>query len=156
MQIVAPMPQEGGPRIPQNQIFLKKGKNHPKRKNSKNVYKYAKISDTLFDQRSLIHREAWFPGGPRIPQNPIFLKTEKIIQNAKTQKCLEICQNQRYALRPEVSNTSGSVVSTMFCKAKSAHKKNFFLRGNFKPLPNKMLKCQTTSFHYFSPRIPNL
>ena len=26
-------------------------------------------------------------------QNPIFLKTEKIIQNAKTQKRLEICQN---------------------------------------------------------------
>ena len=27
----------------------------------KNVQKYAKISDTPFDQRSLIHREAWFP-----------------------------------------------------------------------------------------------
>ena len=26
-------------------------------------------------------------------QKPIFLKTEKIIQNAKTQKRLEICQN---------------------------------------------------------------
>ena len=32
-------------------------------------------------------------GGPRIPKNQIFLKTEKLIQNAKTQKCLEICQN---------------------------------------------------------------
>ena len=25
----------------------------------------------------LIHREAWFPGGPRIPKNPIFLKNAK-------------------------------------------------------------------------------
>ena len=81
-----------------------------------------------FDQRSLTHREAWFLGGPRIPRNPICLKNAKIIQNAKTQKHLEICQNQRYALRPEVSNPSGSVVFTMFCKAKSATKKTFFAR----------------------------
>ena len=52
----------GGPRIPKNPIFFwKNGRNHPKRKNSKNVYRYAKISDTPFDHRSLIHREAWFP-----------------------------------------------------------------------------------------------
>ena len=228
MQIVAPMPQEGGPRIPQNPIFLKSGKKSSKTQKLKYVQKYAKISDKPFDQRSLIHREVWFPGGPRIPKNPFFfvkrkkspktqkfrnvqkydkisdmpfdqrslihweawfppcfvgqripqnpffflqtkiiqnaktqkcleigqnqryalrpevsnplgsvvsgqtkktpnpdffLKTKKIIQNAKTQKRLEICQNQRYALRPEVSNPSGSVVSTMFCKAKSAKKK---------------------------------
>ena len=30
-------------------------------KNSKTSKRYAKISDTPFDQRSLIHREAWFP-----------------------------------------------------------------------------------------------
>ena len=35
MRIVAPIPQENGPRIPKNPIFLKNGKNHPKRKNSK-------------------------------------------------------------------------------------------------------------------------
>ena len=35
MRIVAPIPQQGGPRIPKNPIFLKNGKNHPKRKNSK-------------------------------------------------------------------------------------------------------------------------
>ena len=52
-----------------------------------------------------------FPGGPRIPKNPIFLKNRRIIQNAKTQKRLEICQSQQYAFRPEVSNPSGSVVS---------------------------------------------
>ena len=33
---------------------------------------YAKISDTPFDKGSLIQWEAWCPGGPRIPQNPIF------------------------------------------------------------------------------------
>ena len=27
----------------------------------KNVQRYANVSDTPFDQRSLIHREAWFP-----------------------------------------------------------------------------------------------
>ena len=117
----------GGPRIPKNPIFLKNGKTHPKRKNSKKVQRYAKISDTAFDQRSLIHRQAWFPGGPRIPQNQIFLKNRKIIQNVKTQKRLDICQNQRYTLQPVVSNPSESVVSTMFCKAKSA-KKTFFAR----------------------------
>ena len=30
------------------------------KKSRKNVYRYAKISDILFSQRSLIHREAWF------------------------------------------------------------------------------------------------
>ena len=47
-----------------------------------------------FDQRSLIHREAWFPGGPRIPTKPeLFEKQKKNIINAKTQKHLEIFQN---------------------------------------------------------------
>jgi hypothetical protein len=73
-----------------------------------------KISDTPFDQRSLIHQEAWFPGGTRIPKNPIILKKEKIFQNSKTQKPEEICKNWRYALQPEVSNQSVSVFSTMF------------------------------------------
>ena len=37
-----------------------------------------------FDQRSLIHREAWFPDGPRIPKNPNCLKNGK--KSSKTQK----------------------------------------------------------------------
>ena len=41
--------------------------------------KYAKISDTPFDQRSLIHREAWFPGVP----THFFEKRKK---SPKTQK----------------------------------------------------------------------
>ena len=75
------------------QFFFEKRKKSSKVQKLKNVEKYAKISDMPFDQRSLIHREAWFPGGSRIPQNPIFLKMGKIIQNARTQKRLEICQN---------------------------------------------------------------
>ena len=50
-----------GPRIPKNPNNLKNRKNHPKRKKLKNISKQAKISDTPFDQRSLIHREARFP-----------------------------------------------------------------------------------------------
>ena len=74
--------------------FFEKRKNHPNSKKLKNVWKYAKISNTPFDQRSLIHWEAWFPGGTRIPQKLNGLKTrKKIIQNPKTQKHLEICQN---------------------------------------------------------------
>ena len=51
------------------------GKNHQKRKNSetsRNITKLAKRPST---------------------KNQIFGKTEKIIQSAKTQKRLEICQN---------------------------------------------------------------
>ena len=66
-----------------------------KRQKLKNVLKYAKISDIPLNQRSLIHLEAWFPqceGWTKNTKNTIFLNG-KIIQNAKTQKLLEICQN---------------------------------------------------------------
>ena len=65
----------------------------------KNVYKYAKLSITPFDQRSLILWKVWFPSGQKIPKNPNGLgnvkkKTKKKnIPNAQTQKNLEICQN---------------------------------------------------------------
>ena len=63
-------------------------------------------------------------GGPRIPSNPIFLKNgKKSSKTEKPQKRLEICQNQRYALRPEVSNPSGSVVSGW---TKNTPKPDFF------------------------------
>ena len=42
------------------------------------------------------------------------------------QKHLEICQNQGYTLRPEVSNPLGSMVSTMFCWTKNTPKPDFF------------------------------
>ena len=50
----------------------------------------------------------------------------------------------------------GSVVSTMFCKAKSAQKKTFFCAAILDHFQTKMFKCETTSFQHFSPRIPNL
>ena len=86
MRIVAPMPKEGGPRIPQNPIFFEKRKKSSKTQKLKNVLKYAKISDTPFDQRSLIHWEAWFPGGTRISKNPIFLKNGKNHPKRKNSK----------------------------------------------------------------------
>ena len=52
--------------------FFEKRKKSFKTQKLKNVSRYAKISDTPFDQKSLIHREAWLPGGPRIPKHPIF------------------------------------------------------------------------------------
>ena len=79
-----------------------------------------------------------------------FEKQKKIIQNAKTKKHLEICQNQQYALRPEVSNPSGSVVSTMFCKAKSAKKQTFFFARGFQTIfkqkCSKMRPLLSTTF----------
>ena len=91
-------------------------------------------------------------GGPRIAKNPSFLKTGKIIQNAKTQKRLDLCQNQRYTLRTEVSHPSGSVV--FYGKiSKKNKKKCAAILDHFQ---TKMFKSETTSFHYFSPRIPNL
>ena len=71
----------------------------------KKVLAYAKISDTPFDQRSLIHREAWFP--------PCFVR-----------------QNQP--------------------------KKHFFCLAIWDHFQTKMFQFETTSFHYFFPRILHL
>ena len=57
-----------------------------KKTSKKQKLKYAKISNTPFDQRSLIHREAWFPGGPRIPKNPNCLKNGKSHPKCKNSK----------------------------------------------------------------------
>ena len=81
-----------GQRLPQNPIFLNNRKKSSKTQKLKNFQKYAKISDTPFDQRSLIHREAWFSGGPRIPKNRIFLKNGK--NHPKRKKSKNV---QRYA-----------------------------------------------------------
>ena len=47
-------------------------------------------------------------GVPTIPTNPNFFEKRK--KSSKIQKSLEICQNKRYALQPEVSYPSGSIV----------------------------------------------
>ena len=74
----------------------------------KNVQRYAKISDTPFDQRCLIHPELWLPGGPRIPKNPIFFKQKK---SSKTQKLKNV---QRYA---KISNTTFDQRSLIYREA---------------------------------------
>ena len=144
MRIVAPMPQKGGPRIPQNPIFFEKRKKSSKTQKLKNVQKYAKISDMPFDQRSLIHREAWFSGGPRIPQNLIFLKNGKIIQNAKTQVV------QRNA---KISDTPFDQSSLIHLEGKIS-KKNFFFfsRCDFRPLPNKNVQMLDHFFPLLFPK----
>ena len=83
-----------------------------------------------------------------VTKTGIFWKTEKIIQIIKTQKRIEICQNKRYTLRPEVSNPSGSVVSTMFCKAKNI----FLLFGDFRPLLNKNVQIWDHFFPLLFPK----
>ena len=111
MRIVAPIPQQGGPRIPKNQNLLKTEKIIQTQK-LKNIQKYAKMSDTPFNQRSLIHQEAWFPGGPRIPKNPIFFKRKK---SSKTQKLKNF---QRYA----------NISDTPFDQRSLIHRKVWFLQ----------------------------
>ena len=81
--------------------------------------------------------------------------TEKMIQNRKTLKRLEVCQNQLNTLQPEVSNPSGSIVCTIFCKAKSA-KNKLFCATILDHIPTKMFDSETTSFQHFFPWIPNL
>ena len=105
MRIVAPMPQEGGPRIPQNQIFFEK------QKKSSKTQKTQKRLEICQYQRYALRPEVSNPSGSvasgwtKNTQKADFFekrkkssKTEKIIQNAKTQKRLEICQNQQYGL----------------------------------------------------------
>ena len=90
-------------------------------------------------------------GWTKNTKKPSFFLNGKIIQNAKTQKRIEICQNLQYAIWPEVSNWSGSVASTMFCKAKLA-KKDFFSRGNFKQLLKKIFQIQDHFFPLLFPK----
>ena len=111
----------------------------------RNVQKYDKISDMPFDQRSLIHQEAWFPPcfvGQRIPQNPILLKNGKNHLKRKNSRNIEICQNQRYALRPEVSNQSGSVVSGW---TKNIQKPDFFEKRKKSSKTQKLKNVQRYS-----------
>ena len=156
MRIVAPMPQEGGPRIPQKPDFFEKRKISSKTQKLKNIQKYAKICNTSFDQRSLIHWEAWFPGGPRRPKNPIFFKNKK-----KSSKTQELKKVQRYA---KMSDTPFNQRSLIHREAwfppcfvrQNQQKKTFFCAAIFDNFQTKLFKSETTSFHYFSPRIPNL
>ena len=65
--------------------FFEKRKKSSKTQKLTNVYKYAKISDTPFDQRSLIHREAWFP--PCFVRQNHFLFFFLQFETTSKQKC---------------------------------------------------------------------
>ena len=79
-------------------------------------------------------------GRPRIPKNTnFFLNGKKLFKTQKPQKRLEICQNQRYTLRPEVSNPSGSVV---FGWTKNTQKPNFFEKPKKSPKAQKLKNVQ--------------
>ena len=89
---------EGWTKKTQKPNFFEKWKKSSKTQKLKNVLKYAKISDRPFDQRSQIHREAWFLGGPRIPKNPIFLEKQK--KSPKTQNSKTSRDIPKLAIRP--------------------------------------------------------
>ena len=62
----------------------------------------------LFDQKSLIQREAWFLGGPRIPKNPIFLnngKNHPKRKNSKTSRDMPKLATSPSNVRPLLSIT---------------------------------------------------
>ena len=96
--------------------------------------------------------------GPRIPQNHNFLKTEKNHPKRKTQKRLIICQNLRYAQRSlihrEALFSGGQRILLIHWEA--WFPPSFLRQNQPKTSKTKMFKFETTSFHYFSPRIPNL
>ena len=76
-------------------------------------------------------------GWTKKSQKPNFFeKRNKSSLNIKNQKMSRDMPKLAITLRPEVSHPSGSVVFNLFCTAKSA-KKKLFLRGHFRPLPNK-------------------
>ena len=78
--------------------FFENRKYHLKCKKSKTSRNMAKFSDTPFDQRSLIHREAWFPGGPRTPKNQIFLENGK--NHPKRKNSIMSRDMPKLAIRP--------------------------------------------------------
>ena len=96
----------GWTKITQKPEQFEKQKKSSKTQKLINVQIYAKISDTPFDQRCLIHREAWFP----------------------------LC----------------------FVRQNQPKKTIFFCSAILDHFQTKMLKSETTSFHYFSPRFLNL
>ena len=133
-----------------------------------NVQRYAKIRNTPFDQRSLIHREAWFPPC-FVRQNQqqkknFYLRSDfrplpnKNVQmldhffslffpkDSESLKLLDIRLREVGAKRP-VNGTS---------KLKKSEKKKKNCAAILDNFQTKMFISETTSFHYFSPRIPNL
>ena len=100
MRIVAPIPQQGGPRRPQNPIFFEKRNKSLKRQKLKIVQKYAKISNMPFHQRSLIHWEGWFPPCFFLTKNTPKLNFFKQKKSYKTQKLKNIYKYSKISNTP--------------------------------------------------------
>ena len=111
----------------------------------KNVQKYAKICNIPINQRSLIHWEAWFPGGLRIPQNLNCLKNRKKTSKSKYTKITDTPFNQRSLIHQEAWSPPCFV----------RQNKPFFL-VILDHLQTKIFKSETTTFISFYPRIPDL
>ena len=76
-------------------------------------------------------------GGQSIPQNPIFFEKRK--KTIQTQKCLELCQNQRYAHRDAWFPP---------CLVRQNQPKNyFFCWAILDHFQTKMFKYETNCFH---------
>ena len=152
MRIVAPIPC---PRIHKNPNFLTNGKIFQNIKKLKNIQKYAKISATPIDQRSLIHREVWFPGGPRRPKKTIFFLWKK---SSKTPKLKKSRNMPKLVIHPSIRALihREAQFPTCFVRQNQPKKHNFFCLAILDHFKTKMFKSETTSYHYFSPRIPNL
>ena len=131
----------------------------------KNVQRYAKISDTPVDQRSLIHQEAWFPPC-FVRQNQREKKRKKIARRFLTiikQKCsnlrplLSITFPQGFRssknIRHPTSGSGGKKTVKRYLKVKkSERKKNFFLRGDFRQFSNKNVHIQDHFFPLLFPK----
>ena len=137
--------------------FFEKWKKSSKTQKPKNVQKYAKISDTPFDQRSLIHQEAKFPGQPKITKKPDFLEKRK--KSFQTQKLKNI---QKYAKICTIPFDQRSLIHQeawfppCFKRQNQPKKILFFCWAILDHFQTKMFKSETISFHQFSPRILNL
>ena len=86
-----------------------------------------------FDQSSLIHRQQWFPGGPKIPKNLNCLKKRK--KSSKTQKLKNVYANNSdspFDLRSLI-NQEAWFPPCFVGQNQPKKKKN----GDFLPLPNK-------------------
>ena len=77
------------------------------------------------------------------PKTRFFRKTEKIIQSAKTLKRLEICQRSLIHLE--------AWFPTCFV-GQNQHTKKLFLRGDFRPLPNKNVQMLDHFLPLFFPK----
>ena len=84
------------------------------------------------------------------PKTQFFFKTEKIIQNAKSKKRLEICPSTPFNQRSLIHLKAW--FPPCFVRQNQQQQKNIFLRGNFRPLPNKNVQMLDHFFPLLFPK----